>query len=287
MRSMNRDCKMCDQKRNKVFLLCFVFILSVLGLGFLSPLLGGEPSNPGPGFVLWGTAPLLVAIIIRIVTKDWSDSGIKLNLRKSAVWYIVAIFAFPVMTLLSFLISGWASVSTFSGFSMSEFMSAFLPALPMFFIFAVFEEFGWRGYLVPKLASTGMNTVLMNAIVAVVWAAWHLPYFRELSWVYSSEDLWTFIPRFFLAMFSFAMVYNEIRLISKSIWPAVIMHCLMNSFGHPLSADFLHIVPGKEYLASSTGIIMIVLSALLGIGLYFWRIKRESPKARLTTETNI
>lgn len=285
MISMKEDVKMIDRKTKTTFMLCSIFSLSVLGLGFLSPLLGGGPSNPGPGFVLWGTAPLLVAIAIRIASKDWTDFGIKLNLKKNIIWYIIAFIAFPVMTLLSFLVCGWASVSVFSGFSMSKFMNAFLSALPVFFIFAVFEEFGWRGYLVPKLASTGMNIIMMNVIVAAVWAAWHLPYFRELSWVYSSEDLWTFIPRFFLAMFTFSMVYTEIRLLSKSVWPAVIMHCLMNSFGHPLAADFLHIAPGKEYLASSTGVVMIVLSALLGIGLYMWRMKHEGQKTPLITET--
>ncbi len=276
---------MIDKKRKKPLVLSLVFIAAVLGLAFLAPLLGGSPSNPGLGFILWGTAPLLVAVIIRLAAKDWSDSGFKLNLKKNALCYIIAAVAFPVMTLFSFIICGWVGVSTFNGFSMGKFLGAFLPALPVFFVFAVFEEVGWRGFLVPKLASTGMNMVLMNAIIAVVWAAWHLPYFQELSWVYSSENLWSFIPRFFLAMFAFSILYTEIRLLSNSVWPAVIMHCFMNAFGHPLAADFLHIAPGQEYLASSTGLVIIMLTALLGVGLYFMRVKHMKVQASIMTET--
>lgn len=278
---------MSERIGKKTITLSIVYILAVLGLAFLAPLLGGSPSNMGLGFILWGTAPALIAMIMRIATKDWSGAGLKPDFKKNALQYIIAVFAFPVMTLLSFLICGWASVSTFTGFSMGKFLNAFIPALPVFFVFSVFEEFGWRGYLVPKLASLGLNPIIMNLIVAVVWASWHLPYFRELSWVYSSENLWSFIPRFFIAMFAFSVLYSEITLMSKSVWPTVIMHCLMNSFGHPLAADFLQIVPGKEYLASSTGFVMIILSAAMGIGLHLWRIKHQKQTyAKVETETH-
>lgn len=267
--------------------LAVVFILVVLGVAFLAPLLGGSPSNIGLGFILWGTAPLLVSMIMRLATKDWSDAGLKFNVKKNIAWFIIAVFAYPIMTLLSVMICGWVSASVFANFSMERFMNAFVPAIPIFFAFSLFEEFGWRGYLVPKLQSTGANPFLANAIVAVVWSAWHLPYFRELSWVYSAENLWTFVPRFFIAMFAFAILYNELTLISKSVWPAVIMHCMMNAFGHPLAADFIRIIPGNEYLASSTGIIMITLSALMGVGLYLMRTNsQKTPYVKVETDAH-
>lgn len=158
---------------------------------------------------------------------------------------------------------------------MKPYLKTFLTAIPVFLIFSIFEEFGWRGYLVPKLTLAGMNSYLSYIIVAVVWATWHIPYFRELAWVYSSEDLNTFIPRFYLALFVFTILYNEIRIITGSVWPAVVMHCVMNSFGHPLTVDYVKVVPGQEYLISSTGIFLIVLIGLLGIGLNRWRMIKD------------
>ncbi|HEX3044022.1 MAG TPA: CPBP family intramembrane glutamic endopeptidase [Bacillota bacterium] len=264
---------MSDSKQQKTIWEIVIFTFLVIGLAFLGPLLGGSPSKPGPGFILWGIAPMLVAVLMRIITKDWSDAGVKLALRKNAIWYAVSILSFPIMTVFTLLIGQIISVSSFSGFEAAPYLKTFLTALPVFFIFAIFEEFGWRGYLVPKLALLGFNNYLKYAIVAVVWASWHLPYFRELSWVYSSEDLLTFIPRFYLSMFAFTILYNEIRVITGSVWPAVFMHCVMNSFGHPLIAEYLKIMPGKDYLVSSTGFFMIVFTGLLGIALNRWRMR--------------
>jgi membrane protease YdiL (CAAX protease family) len=265
---------MNDSKKKKTIWYIVIFTFLVMILAFLSPGLGGTPSAPGPGFLLWGTAPLLVAVVMRIVTRDWSDAGIRPAIKKNWLWCIISIFAFPVLLLVTLLIGEIISVSSISGFSIEPYLKAVLPALGIFFIFAIFEEFGWRGYLVPKLATMGINGCLKYAIVGVVWASWHLPYIRELSWVYSSENLTTFIPRFYLSMFAFSILYNEIRLITGSLWPAVLMHCFANSIGHPLIHEYVTITPGKEYLVSSTGLFMIVFAGLLGIALNRWRTRK-------------
>jgi membrane protease YdiL (CAAX protease family) len=128
---------------------------------------------------------------------------------------------------------------------------------------------GWRGYLAPKLASLSVNHVAASALVAVVWTAWHVPYLRDLLWIYNSENLMTFIPRYLLLLFVLSIVYGEVRNITGTFWPAVLMHAVSNAFGHPLAAEYVTIAPGKEYLASvSTGMIMIGLFGLLGIALY-------------------
>ena len=53
-------------------------------------------------------------------------------------------------------------------FLMPAFLQAFLPALVLYFVFAAFEEFGWRGYLAPKMYSLGWNVFLAHALVAVI-----------------------------------------------------------------------------------------------------------------------
>ncbi|HEY6021751.1 MAG TPA: CPBP family intramembrane glutamic endopeptidase, partial [Candidatus Paceibacterota bacterium] len=167
------------------------------------------------------------------------------------------------------------SISSFSGFALGKFLQTVLAAFAMFFIFAIFEEVGWRGYLAPKLASLGINSYLGYAITAVVWASWHLPYIRELTWVYSSEDLMTFLPRFYLTCFALSILFGEIRNITGTFWPAVVMHAAGNSFGHPLSADFVTILAGREYLGNiSNGFFLIALAGLLGIIINRWRLRK-------------
>lgn len=263
-------------ERKKVIGTIFTFIFLVMGVAFLSPLLGGGPSSFGPGFILWGMAPMLVALLMRIATHDWSNAGVKPGIIKNARWYIFSILAFPVMTVSILLLGQIISASSFSGFRAATYLTTFLSAFPIFFIFAFFEEFGWRGYLVPKLVSSGLNDYLAYAIVAGVWATWHLPYFRELSWVYSPEDLISFIPRFYLVMFANTILYNEVRIVTGSIWPVVLMHCIMNSFGHPLFAEYVKIAPGMNFIVSSTGFFMIIITGLVGIALNRYRKRKEA-----------
>lgn len=265
-------------ERRKTIWTVVIFSFFVTMLAFTSPLLGGSPSSPGPGFIIWGTAPILIAIVMRIVTRDWSDAGLRPAFRKNTVWYIFSILAYPFIMLLTLLIGSMISISSVSEFSIMSYLKIALTAFPIFFIFAFFEEFGWRGYLVPKLASIGINDYLMHVIVAIVWATWHLPFIRELTWLYTSEDLLTFIPRLYLGAFAFSILYDEIRIITGTLWPAVLLHGISNSFGHPLASEYVSIASGKEYFGSIgfDGLLMIAFFGILGISLNRWRKRKTT-----------
>lgn len=253
-----------------------IFSLFVTVVAFLAPLLGGSPNAMGPGFILWGAAPLLVALLMRLVTRDWADAGLKPGFRKNARWYLFALIACPVLVGINLMVGAGLSVSCLSEFALGSYLQMVLPGLVVFFLFAIFEEFGWRGYLVPKLASFEINPVLNYAITALVWAIWHLPYIRELSWVYSNEDLLTFLPRFYLYTFAYSILWNEIRLLTGSIWPVVLLHSLTNAIQHPLAADFLKITPGMEALFSFNGLFIIILTGLMGFAVNRWRMKEAA-----------
>lgn len=255
-----------------------IFSLLVTALAFISPLLGGSPTAPGVGFIIWGTAPMVVALLIRLVTRDWSDAGLRPAFRKNARWYLISVLAYPVMMTLTLFIGAITSITSVSGFSMMPYLTTALTALPIFFVFAIFEEFGWRGYLVPKLAAIGINKYLMHAIVAIVWATWHLPFIQELTWLYTSEDLATFIPRLYLGAFAFSLLYDEIRIITGTFWPAVLLHAISNSFGHPLAADYVTVSAGKAYLGSIgfDGLFMMIFFGILAAALNWWRSRKAA-----------
>jgi membrane protease YdiL (CAAX protease family) len=261
-------------ERSKTLWHIVIFSVLVNVVAWIAPALGGTPSSPGLGFVLWGTAPLVVSLIMRLVTRDWSDLGIKPAFRKNVWWYLFSLLAFPAIMLLTLLIGVLFSVSTVSEFPLGQFLKTTLTALPIFFIFAIFEEVGWRGYLSPKLDALGVNRFISSGIVALVWATWHLPYIRELSWVYSSEDLTAFIPRFYLLCFALSFVYGEVRSITGTFWPAVLFHAVGNAFGHPLSAEYVKVTSGWEGLASiSNGFFVITIVFAVGVAINRWRTR--------------
>lgn len=266
---------MSNSNRLKTIWLIVIFSVLVSAVAWVAPSLGGSPASPGPGFILWGIAPLLVSLLMRAVTRDWSDLGIKLGIRKNDRWYIFSLLAIPALMILTLLVGVMLSIASVSDFSLGKFLQTVLTALPIFIIFAIFEEVGWRGYLAPKLDSLKINPFISYAIVAIVWASWHLPYIRELTWVYTSEDLSAFIPRYYLVCFALSILYGETRSITATFWPAVLMHGVTNAFGHPLVADYVTFAPGMEYLGSiSTGFIFIVFVGIAGVAINRWRMQK-------------
>jgi membrane protease YdiL (CAAX protease family) len=266
---------MSAQDRRTIRNLIF-FTLLVNALAWLGPALGGDPSEPGPGFLLWGVAPLLSCLVVRAVTRDWGDLGIRPGFRKNGLWYLVSLLAYPLAIVLALGLGAAQNVVRVQGFTWPAFAQAFLPALIVYLLFALFEEFGWRGYLAPKAYSLGLNVFLAHALVAVIWGSWHLPYIHALS-AYTTEGLGTYLPRFYMGCYAFTLVYGEIRMRTHSVWPAVVMHWFGNSIANPLVAQFVVLEPGMEALGSPgvDGLWPIVFFMCLGVGLYLARTRKK------------
>lgn len=246
-----------------------LFSILVLGLTWGSPLLGGGPTNFGPGFLLWGATPMLAAVILCSFTGDWAVLGVQPALKKYGLWYAIGFFAFPVLMLFALGSGVLLSITSFAGFSFGKFLPTFLIALPIFFIFAIFEEVGWRGYLSPKLDALGLNHFGAAILVGVIWAIWHMPYISELTWAYSSGDLATFVPRFYLACIAFALLHGAIRRVTGTFWSAALMHGVGNAFGHPLAVEYVTYAQGWESMANiGNGLILIGFVFLLGVVLH-------------------
>jgi membrane protease YdiL (CAAX protease family) len=258
-----------------------IFAILVNGLAWLGPVLGGDPTTPGPGFLVWGTAPIVSALVVKFLLRDEVSLGLKPAFKGNGRWYALSVLAYPVTIAIVLALGLLLGASTISNFTAPAFATAMIPLAVTFFIFALFEEVGWRGYLAPKVY--GLNDSLLgHALVGVIWASWHFPYLREL-WAHTSEGLVTLLPRFVLGAIVFAVVYGEIRIRVGSVWPAVLMHWIGNTFANTLLAGFagkgfVSFVPGKEWLGSFgvEGVLMIAIFGLLGGALY---LKRRAESA--------
>jgi len=252
--------------RNKTIRNLVIFAVLVNAAAWIGRMLGGDPANPGIGFLLWGAAPILVSVLMRTVTRDWSDLGARPEVKFNIRWYFVSLIAYPFAIALVLAFGSSLSATSITGLTTGSLVKAMVPAVVVYFLFAIFEEVGWRGYLAPKMYSLGINIYLANALVAVVWASWHLPYIVELS-SYTAEGMETFLPRFYLGAFAFSLVYGEIRIRTGSFWPAVLMHWTGNAIANPLVAGFVALSVGKEYLGSIgvDGVLMIALFGFWGV----------------------
>ena len=272
--------------KNKAIRNIVIFTLLVTGLAWLGPVLGGDPTEPGLGFLVWGTAPLVSALIMKFVLRDPVSLGFRPNLKGNGRYYLLSVLLYPVSILIVLGLGLLLGASSLGMITLPAIVTTMAPISVTFFIFALFEEIGWRGYLAPKVASVN-DHLLGHAIVGLIWASWHFPYMSQL-WLHTSEGLVTLLPRFILGAMVTAVVYGEIRIRTNSVWPAVLMHWSGNTIANTLlatfaGAGFVSLVSGKEWLGSFgvEGVLMILIFGLIGGVLY---TKRRSQNKRETTE---
>ena len=197
----------------------------------------------GPGQLLWLVIPLITAVLLRAFAGDgWEDSGLRIRLKPNALWYAFALFVFPVSAALVIaigLLTGLTIVPYFSRTMAGAFLKAVLAGLLPSLLKNICEEFAWRGYLAPRFTSVGMNDLAGHALVGVVWASWHVPYYlffldRSSFASYSSLSFTAFFPMMFAGVIAMSFVYGEIRLLTQSVWPLLLLHTVSNAVGSPL-----------------------------------------------------
>lgn len=97
-------------------------------------------------------------------------------------------------------------------------------------ILALFEEIGWRGWLLPYLIGlTSERRAVVNS--SVIWAIWHVPY--ALAGIQHADGIppgWTalIVP---VGIFGSGLVIGWLWLRTKSIWIAAIAHGALNNWG--------------------------------------------------------
>lgn len=252
-----------------------IFALLVNGLAWLGPLLGGSPSAPGLGVLVWATAPLVAGLVMKYLLRDPVSLGAKPAIRGNGRWYVLSALFYPVAIGLVLGFGLFTGATTLGNLTAEAFVTALIPLAVSYLFFALFEEVGWRGYLAPAVYRVN-DRLLGHVVVGLIWASWHFPYMREL-WGHTSAGLGTLLPLFLLGTIASAIFYGEIRQRTGSFWPAVLMHWIGNSLANTLlSGGFVSLVPGKEWLGSFgvEGVLMIAISGLLGLGLY--RARRTS-----------
>ncbi len=262
-----------------------LFALLVNGLAWLGPMLGGTPTEPGLGLLVWGSAPFVAALIMKFVLRDRVSLGLKPKVREkgNGRFYLLSLLLYPISIGVVLIIGLQLGATTVKSMAVSDLITALVPLAVIYLIFAFFEEFGWRGYLAPKVYESH-DGLLGHLIVGLIWASWHLPYMSEL-WAHTNEGLATLLPRFVLGTVVSATVYGEIRLRTGSLWPAVLMHWLGNTIANGLLTTVVVLAPARVWISSFgvEGVLMMMLFGLVGGLLYRQRRRNEDTEDSAST----
>jgi membrane protease YdiL (CAAX protease family) len=128
--------------------------------------------------------------------------------------------------------------------------------------FALAEEIGIRGYLLPKLLPLGRRRAL--ALSGLVWATWHMPLIL-LTPVFPVGNKLISLPLFYAAIVAASFFYGYLRIYTGSVWPASIAHAVHNAAWGALGAFTATSYPLliNNYLVGDYG-LLIVVGAVIG-----------------------
>ncbi|MFC5826237.1 CPBP family intramembrane glutamic endopeptidase [Nonomuraea insulae] len=87
------------------------------------------------------------------------------------------------------------------------------------------EEWGWRGFLLPRLLPFGYGRAILTS--GLIWGLWHAP-LTLLGWNYPGLGPWAVLP-FTVFCVVIGAVLGWLRLRTGSVWPAVIGHGALNA----------------------------------------------------------
>jgi membrane protease YdiL (CAAX protease family) len=225
--------------------------------------------------------PGVSATAVVALTEGWLGvrrlwSGLK-NWRFPLVWILFVCVLFPLVqsvALLSYRLLGGALADTGPLLRWPLLILLNLPFAPLW------EEIGWRGFLLPRLESkySGLHS---SAILACVWAPWHL----AIYWGSSVEWWIGFVAVVFALSILFTWVYNSSR---RRLLPVVLLHVMWNTTNMYLLGPTLRAggVWADRFVIAFTCGVAVIVAFSVGPSLYTELGAMTSPDAPCSESTS-
>jgi membrane protease YdiL (CAAX protease family) len=230
-------------------------------------------------------APALAAIVMRLFV---SREGLRGSLGPSRRWRYYALAVFGPVILVTFVVV-MVSVTGLGDFSPGGplgiiYAALLLVGVPIGALYAFGEEYGWRGYLLPKLLPLG--EVKASLVVALIWAPWHLPVLLA-GLNYPGESVFMVLAVFMLSVAALSMLHTRLFVASgASVLVVTFLHGSLNAFSDRLT-DAAHL-SGNSLIVSGGGVITTALIVIAMTVVY--RSKRQAQRlvgSQLKTEETV
>lgn len=253
------DSKMLAIKRLVIFYIVAIVPLIGISIGLSAAFGEAAYISTDPQALKWVSflsaaamfAPSISCAVTRLVTKEgWGNTYLGFTAKKGNIgYYAFSVISKPIESLM-FLIIVWG---VFLGdMSLSEVFNTQSPVMNISLVFvqiaasvvlffpAFGEEWGWRGYMMPKLLEL-MPKPAAVVVGGVLWGLWHAP----LTVI--GHNFGVDYPGFpfvgIVIMCGFCIAANAVLTFvterTKSIYPASFWHMINNNLSPFILAGFM------------------------------------------------
>lgn len=279
-------------KKKIITFLALAFILATLS--YITIFLNDNPTD-SPAFVALQWSPAIAAFITLLIYQrnlrglgwGWGGwGGTKYQILSIVLPFIIPLAVFVTVWVLGFgEFSNTEYVETVrndSGVTLESDTLIMLMALTVNFllgwavggIFALGEEIGWRGFLLPELAKN-MSYTQASLISGIIWAAFHYPFFIFIVAPELDIPWWFMIPVATISAIGISFILAWLRLKSNSLWTAVIFHAYLNIHIQGFFENLTVSNNSTKYMSGEQGILMAI--AFTVVAYLFWRKRSELP----------
>jgi uncharacterized protein len=240
--------------------------LGGLSLGGRLPDLARDPALARLGLGMFG--PLLAAVVMRLAV---SREGIRGTLGIWRPWryYLVAVLA-PALFIAALILINHATglgrfvwsrpLSIFVAYPLAVVVNGLIGA-PLGFG----EEYGWRGYLLPRLLPLGERRATL--LLGLIWGLWHLPALL-LGLNYPNQPLWAALLVFTANALLLAFPFTWLYLTSQgSPFVAGVMHAALNAAADSFTTPE-HIPRGSPLVVGGGGLVTAALLLVVVVIVY-------------------
>lgn len=148
---------------------------------------------------------------------------------------------------------------------------------------ALFEEVGWRGWLLPRLIDRMSNRRAV-VITSVAWAIWHVPY--ALAGIQHLDRVpvgWTalVVPP---GIFGSGLIIGWLWLRTESIWVAAIAHGALNNWGQYAFKFVSGAGQSSDLLVLGSGSLALILTGTSLLLFKYPKRKHSAPTTPICSE---
>ena len=236
-----------------------LFSTIVIGLSSLICFISYKTDNSNLS-ILSVFTPSILALVYTAINKGKKgiyELFVKQTIKKTKFkWLLLSLIGIPLVASLAMLTSLNFDISKFSLRT-----TQLMPQIVVIILIALGEEYGWRGFLLPRLMNK-FNLFYSSIILGLIWGIWHFPAYLIGTGVPLKMNFMVFLLWVILATLFISWVYYY----TKSVLTSILAHISANA-----AFNYLLILPEFTGSMNTFWFLILYLSMMMMIVLYVRR----------------